>query len=75
MFKKIARNKGKNIKKHGDAEAVLKDIQSDLNLPVVVDFKNGEFEVTNKTIMRKIYYPILKLLFPTDQHVRFGRRQ
>jgi len=53
LFKKIARNKGKNIKKHGDAEAVLKDIQSDLNLPVVVDFKNGEFEVTNKTIMRK----------------------
>ena len=53
LFKKIARNKGKNIKKHGDSEAVLKDIQSDLNLPVVVDFKNGEFEVTNKTIMRK----------------------
>jgi hypothetical protein len=53
LFKKIARNKGKNIKKHGDTEAVLKDIQSDLNLPVVIDFKNGEFEVTNKTIMRK----------------------
>tara|TARA_R110000823_G_scaffold199066_1_gene330231 strand:+ start:60 stop:1817 length:1758 start_codon:yes stop_codon:yes gene_type:complete len=53
LFKKIARNKGKNIKKHGDAEAVLKDMQSDLNLPIAVDFKNGEFEVTNKTIMRK----------------------
>ena len=53
LFKKIAREKGKNIKKHGDAEVVLKDMQSDLNLPIVVDFKNGEFEVTNKTIMRK----------------------
>ena len=53
LFKKIADNKGKRIKKHGNAEAVLKDIQSDLNLPVVVNWKNGEFEVVNKTIMRK----------------------
>ena len=53
LFKKIAKEKGRNIKKHGDAEAVLKDMQSDLNLPVVVNYKNGEFEVVNKTIMRK----------------------
>ena len=53
LFKKIAKNKGKDIKKHGDAESVLKDMQSDLNLPVVVNFKDGEFEVVNKTIMRK----------------------
>jgi len=53
LFKKIAKNKGKDVKKHGDAEAVLKDLQSDLNLPVVVNYKNGEFEVVNKTIMRK----------------------
>lgn len=53
LFKKIAREKGQNIKKHRNGEAVLKDIQSDLNLPVVVNFKNDEFEVVNKTIMRK----------------------
>jgi hypothetical protein len=53
LFKKIAKEKGVNIKKHGDSEAVLKDIQSDLNLPVVINYKNGEFEVVNKTIMRK----------------------
>jgi hypothetical protein len=53
LFKKIAKEKGQNIKKHGDAEAVLKDMQTDLNLPVVVNYKNGEFEVVNKTIMRK----------------------
>lgn len=53
FFKKIAKEKGQNIKKHGDAEAVLKDMQTDLNLPVVINFKNGEFEVVNKTIMRK----------------------
>jgi hypothetical protein len=53
LFKKIAKEKGQNIKKHKNGEAVLKDIQSDLNLPVVVNFKNDEFEVVNKTIMRK----------------------
>ena len=53
LFKKIAKEKGRNIKKYGDAEAVLKDMQSDLNLPVAVNYKNGEFEVVNKTIMRK----------------------
>jgi hypothetical protein len=53
FFKKIAKEKGRNIKKHGDAEAVLKDMQTDLNLPVVINYKNGEFEVINKTIMRK----------------------
>jgi hypothetical protein len=53
LFKKIAKEKGQNIKKHGNAEAVLKDMQSDLNLPIVVNYKNGEFEVVNKTIMRK----------------------
>lgn len=53
LFKKIAKEKGANIKKHKNGEAVLKDIQSDLNLPIVVNFKNDEFEVVNKTIMRK----------------------
>lgn len=53
LFKKIARNKGMKIKNVKGAEAVLKDLQSDLNLPIVVKFKNGEFEVINKTIMRK----------------------
>lgn len=53
FFKKIAKEKGANIKKHGDAEAVLKDMQTDLNLPVVINYKKGEFEVVNKTIMRK----------------------
>ena len=53
LFKKMAANKGKKIKKHGNSEAILKDMQSDLNLPVVINWKNGEFEVVNKTIMRK----------------------
>lgn len=55
LFKKIQRNKGRNIKKLGDQEAVIKDLSADLNLPVAIDYKpeTGEFVVTNKTIMRK----------------------
>jgi hypothetical protein len=55
FFKKIAKNKAKDIKQIGDSEAVLKDIQADLNLPVVISFDRDkeEFEVVNKTIMRK----------------------
>ena len=53
LFKKIQKHKGEELKKSKGTEVVLKDIQSDLNIPVVVKFKNGEFEVTNKTIMRK----------------------
>lgn len=53
LFQKMADNKGKRIKKHANQEAILKDMQTDLNLPVVINWKNGEFEVVNKTIMRK----------------------
>lgn len=53
LFKKIQKNKGQEIKKHGDMEVVLKDLASDLNLPVAVKYKDGEFEVVHKTIMRK----------------------
>jgi hypothetical protein len=55
LFMKIANKQAKNIRKYPDAEVVMKDIQSDLNLPVVIKFdrRQGEFDVINKTIMRK----------------------
>ena len=55
VFKKIAKKKAKNIRQNPDSEAVIKDLQTDLNLPVVINYdrKNDEFEVVNKTIMRK----------------------
>ena len=53
FFKKIQRNKGKNIRNNPDVEAVLKDMTTNLNLPVVIKTKGSGFEVTNKTIMRK----------------------
>ena len=54
FFKKIQKNKGRNIRNNPDVEAVLKDMSTNLNLPVVIKTKGDDsFEVTNKTIMRK----------------------
>ena len=55
IFKKIAKKKAKDIRQNPDSEAVIKDIQKDLNLPVVISYNKSkeEFEVTTKTIMRK----------------------
>jgi hypothetical protein len=53
FFKKIQKKKGSQIKSNPDIEAVLKDMSTNLNLPVVINYKNGEFEVVHKTIMRK----------------------
>jgi hypothetical protein len=54
VFKKINKDEGEKIKAVKNAEAVIKDLQSQLNLPVVINYsaKNG-FEVVLKTIMRK----------------------
>ena len=55
FIKKMYKRQGKSIKGVAGAEAILKDIQSDLNIPVAVtyDRNNDEFDVVLKTIMRK----------------------
>jgi hypothetical protein len=54
IFKKIDKDEGEKIKKVKNAEAIIKDLQTRLNLPVVINYspQNG-FEVVLKTIMRK----------------------
>jgi len=56
LFKETYKKHGKNIPKLGtDAQAVLNDTQTDLNLPFVLkwDKKAEEFDLVSKTIMRK----------------------
>lgn len=53
FFKKLEKQKAVKIKQHGEGEAVLVDLQKDLNLPVVIDIIGDTFEVRLKTIMRK----------------------
>lgn len=45
----------KSLSKHVNAEVVIKDLQSDLNMPIAIEYnrKNDELEVVAKTIMRK----------------------
>jgi hypothetical protein len=57
----------KSLNKFVDAEAVVKDIQSNLNMPIAVEYnrKNDELNVIAKTIMRKKNFstpnPIVKV--------------
>tara|TARA_B100000941_G_scaffold265938_1_gene220869 strand:+ start:6 stop:1820 length:1815 start_codon:yes stop_codon:yes gene_type:complete len=53
FFKKILNKKGSQIKSNPNIQAVLKDVTANLNLPVVINYNNGKFEVVHKTIMRK----------------------
>lgn len=55
IITKIYKKQGKSIKDVAGAEAVVKDLQTDLNIPVAVkyDSRNDEFDVVMKTIMRK----------------------
>lgn len=58
IIQKLYRQKasGNNIfGKYKDSEAVIKDMQTDLNLPIAIEYnrRNDELRVAMKTIMRK----------------------
>lgn len=54
-IKKIYAKHGNPLKGQVGAEAVVRDVQNDLNIPVAVkyDERNDEIDVVAKTIMRK----------------------
>lgn len=54
LFKQTYKKHGKKIPKMGDdAEAVLNDLQTDINLPFVLQWDGKEFDLIAKTVMRK----------------------
>ena len=54
LFKQTFSKHGKKIPSMGpDAEAVIKDMKTDINMPFVLNYKNGELELVAKTIMRE----------------------
>jgi hypothetical protein len=58
MIQKLYKQKvagGETLRKHKDSEAVIRDAQSDLNMPVVIEYNRNtdELNVTAKTVMRK----------------------
>ena len=83
FFKKIQRVKGTKIKnpqnfinKGSEIQDVLKDMDSNLNLPVVIKYDDEKFTVTNKTIMRKkILEHLIKLLHMKNQILEYQERK
>ena len=54
LFKQSYKKFGKVIRKLGpDAQAVLTDMKTDINMPFVLNLKGGELELVAKTVMRK----------------------
>ncbi len=55
LFREVYHKHGKRIADLPDeAQAVMKDMQTDINMPFVIDVNNkGELELIGKTIMRK----------------------
>jgi hypothetical protein len=54
LFKQSFKRYGKKIASFGpDAEAVLTDMQTDVNMPFVLKWNGKELELIAKTVMRK----------------------
>ena len=54
LFKQSYKKYGKKIAQLGpDAEAVITDMQTDINMPFVLNLKGNELELVAKTVMRK----------------------
>jgi len=54
MFKQSYKKYGKKIAQLGpDAEAVLNDMQTDINMPFVLKWDGKELDLVAKTVMRK----------------------
>ena len=54
LFKQSYKKFGKVIRKLGpDAQAVLSDMKTDINMPFVLNLKGGELELVAKTVKRK----------------------
>ena len=54
LFKQTYKKYGKKIAKMTDqANAVINDMKTDINMPFVIDVKGGKVELVAKTVMRK----------------------
>jgi len=77
LFKQSYKRHGKTISKLGpDAEAVINDMKTDINMPFVLNLKGGELELVAKTVMRKKNFktPDKKLSFE-DVNPRIPRKK
>ena len=67
LFKKEFQRWGKEIAKLGpDAEAVMKDLESDINIPFALKWNGRELEMIAKTVMRKPNFKTSNKEFPVE---------
>ncbi len=69
LFRKQYQRWGKPIAQLGpDSEAVLKDMQTDINVPFVLkwDSRNNELDLVAKTVMRKPDFKSSNQVFPVE---------
>ena len=70
LFKKEFIKWGKPIAQMGpDAQAVMKDLETDINIPFVLQWndRKGELELIAKTVMRKKNFKTSNKEFPVEQ--------
>lgn len=54
IFRDVYREHGTKISKlDNKSQAILADLSTDINIPFVINLKNGELELVSKTVMRK----------------------
>lgn len=54
LFRRTYKQKGEDISKfQSDIEAVIHDMQSDINIPFVIKMDGAELDLVTKTVMRK----------------------
>ena len=73
LFKQEYKRWGKPIAQLGpDSEAVMKDLQTDINLPFVLkwDSENNELDLVAKTVMRKADFKTNDREFPVENIVQ-----
>ena len=67
LFKKEFQRWGKEIAKLGpDQEAVMKDLDSDINIPFALKWNGSELELIAKTVMRKPNFRTTNKEFPVE---------
>jgi uncharacterized protein YwgA len=67
LFKKEFIRWGKQIAQLGpDSQAVMKDLESDINIPFALDWNGSELELVAKTVMRKAGFKTSNQEFPVE---------
>ncbi len=74
IFNKTYQKHGKTIARLGpDAEAVMKDMKTDINMPFVLNLaRNGMLELVAKTIMRKKDFKTSNKKFTVERYIPRG---